>query len=370
MAITNFSTLVHEMGPAFAARAADADATDTFVGANYPALKANKLFSAGAPAELGGGGASHAELCEMLRELAHYCSSTALAFSMHTHLVALPAWRWRNEGGGFGEGLLRRVAAEELILVSTGASDWLDSSGTLTRVEGGYRLSGRKVFGSGAPAGELLVTSGVFEDPEAGPTVLHFAMPLKTEGVTVLDNWRTLGMRGTGSNDIVIENAFVPEAAISGKRPRGAWGPLHHVVMLALPIVFAVYTGVAEAAREIALAQAKKKAADPDVRLNVAEMENQLRATQMALASVIDIAAHAKPGPETTNEILIRRTLLGQAAIRTVECAMEVAGGAGFFRPLGLERLFRDVQGARYHPMTAKRQLDYTGRFTLGLDIG
>ena len=365
----DFTELSRQIGPGFATKSAEADANDTFVGGNYPEMKANKLFSAGVPVELGGGGASHAELCDMLRELAHHCSSTALALSMHTHLVAMPAYRWRNEGAGFGEGLLRRVAAEELVLVSTGASDWLDSSGTMTRVEGGYRFTGRKVFGSGSPAGELLVTSAVFEDPESGPTVLHFALSMKAEGVTILDNWRTLGMRSTGSNDIVIENAFIPEAAVTGKRPKGAWGPLHHVVLIALPIVFSVYTGVAEAARNIALAQAKKKSNDLDVRMNVAEMENQLRATQIALASVIDIAAHAKPGPETTNEIVIRRTLLGQAAIRTVECAMEVAGGSGFFRPLGLERLFRDVQGARYHPLTAKRQLDYTGRFALGLDL-
>ena len=48
---------------------------------------------------------------------------------------------------------------------------------------------------------------------------------------------------------------------------------------------------------------------------------------------------------------------------------MEVAGGAGFFRELGLERLFRDVQGARYHPVRGKAQLLYAGRLALGLDV-
>jgi alkylation response protein AidB-like acyl-CoA dehydrogenase len=48
---------------------------------------------------------------------------------------------------------------------------------------------------------------------------------------------------------------------------------------------------------------------------------------------------------------------------------MEVAGGGSFYRSLGLERLFRDVQGARYHPLQEKAQLRYAGRLALGLDI-
>jgi len=138
--------VVQGLGPTFAARAADLDASDSFVQQNYADLKARKSFSAGVPEELGGGGANHAELAQMLRELARYCSSTALALSMHTHQVAIPAWRWRNEAGAPGEAFLRRIAAEELILVSSGGSDWLDSSGSLERVDGGYRMAGRKVF--------------------------------------------------------------------------------------------------------------------------------------------------------------------------------------------------------------------------------
>src|SRR4029450_9016945 len=88
------------------------------------------------PAEMGGSGASHAELSEMLRTFAHYCSSTALALSMHTHLVAPAAWRWRHEGARV-EPLLRRVAAEEIVLVSTGASDFLPRSGTPRKVDAG-----------------------------------------------------------------------------------------------------------------------------------------------------------------------------------------------------------------------------------------
>jgi acyl-CoA dehydrogenase len=84
---------------------------------------------------------------------------------------------------------------------------------------------------------------------------------------------------------------------------------------------------------------------------------------------MLDAAARGPMGPETTGKILIGRTLAAHAAIKTVERAMEVAGGAGFFRSLGLERLFRDVQGARYHQVREPAQLLYAGRLALGLDV-
>src|SRR5688572_21041393 len=75
--------IVDELLPRFAQRAAQADEDDAFVAANYADLKSNGLVGAGVPAELGGLGASHAELCEMLRRMAMVCGSTALAFAMH-----------------------------------------------------------------------------------------------------------------------------------------------------------------------------------------------------------------------------------------------------------------------------------------------
>ena len=361
-------SIVHALGGQFASRAEAHDADDTFVAENFAALKTHRLLATGVPGELGGGDASIRELSDMLRLLAHYCGSTALAFSMHTHQVAMPAWRWRHEGG-FGEALLRRVAAENIVLVSSGGSDWVESSGRLEKADGGYRMYARKVFASASPAGDLLVTSAPYDDPATGPSVLHFALPLKSPGVRIEETWRAMGMRGTGSHDVVIDGAFIPEAAISGRRPQGKWGPFHLVSMIALPLIYSVYVGIAEAARDQVLARATAKRDDAGVRQSVAEMEVELRKARMALTSAIDLAESAEPGPSTTNEALILRTLAGEAAIRTVEKAMEVAGGAGFYRANGLERLFRDVQGARYHPLTTKRQLESTGSFTLGLPI-
>jgi alkylation response protein AidB-like acyl-CoA dehydrogenase len=357
------------LGPVFAARAAAHDANDSFVADNYAALKQHKVFSAGVPAELGGGGASHPELCALLRELAHSCGSTALALSMHTHLLAATVWRWRQ--GHPVEPLLKRIAAEETVLISTGASDWLDSSGRAEKVDGGYRVTARKIFASGCPMGNLLITSAPYDSPQDGPTVLHFPVPFTAEGVTIMDNWRTLGMRATGSHDVMLEGVFVPENAIALRRPKGKWHPFFNVVMaVAVPLIMAVYVGVAEAAYDLALQQATKKPQDPHVPYLMGEMENALVTAQMALQGMIDTAAnyHFEPVNQTANAILVRKTIAARAVVLTVEKALEVVGGAGFFRSLGLERLLRDVHGAQFHPLPEKRQLLFTGRLALGLD--
>ena len=190
-------TIAKELGPRFAARAARADEGDLFVAENFGELKAHGLMAAGVPKEFGGFGASHAELSDMLRELGHYCGSTALAFSMHTHQVTTAAWRWRHQKAPV-DGLLKRVAAENIVILSSGGSDWLQGSGTATRVDGGFQINGRKIFTSGAPVGDLLMTSAVYDDSEAGPSVLHFAVPVKAEGVKILDTWRVMGCGAQG----------------------------------------------------------------------------------------------------------------------------------------------------------------------------
>jgi acyl-CoA dehydrogenase len=367
--LSDWTALARELGPRFAARAPSHDAADSFVADNYRDLRERRVFSAGVPAELGGGGASHAELCAMVRVLGQHCGSTALALAMHSHQVAIAAWRWRHEAAPV-EPLLRRVATEQAILVTSGGSDWLAGSGRAEKVDGGYRVTGRKVFASGAPAGDLFMTMAIHDDPEGGPTVLHVAIPLDAPDLEVQDTWHTLGMRGTGSHDIVLNGVFVPDAAIGIRRPPGRWGPAWHVVtMLALPLIYAVYVGIAEGARNLAIRQVAGRGHDAGIQELVGRMENELATAKMALRQMIDAAASGCVGSETTNEVLIGRVVAGQAAIRTVEVAMEVASGAGFYRDLGLERLFRDVQAARYHPVRGSAQLVYAGRMALGLDV-
>lgn len=363
----DWTARVHELGPQIAACAEAADANDAFVSESMKLLKDAGFHAAAVPAELGGGGATPAELSGMLRALAGYCGSTALAFAMHTHAVALPAWRWHRTPEPV-EGLLKRVAAEKLTLVSSGGSDWLDGSCDAVPVEGGFRVSGRKIFASGSPLGDLLVTMAVQQMPE-GPTVLHLAIPLKAPGVTILDTWRTLGMRGTGSHDIELAEVFVPDAAVTVRRPSGKWHPLMHMVtMIAFPLIYSVYVGLAEAARDKAVAMAARKTSD-DLTQIVGEMDTELAAARMALADMLAVIEAGEPGEAASNRVMMGRTLVARSAIRTVEKAMEAAGGGAFYRKAGLERIWRDVQAARYHPLQEKAQARLAGRVALGLPI-
>ena len=145
----NLQALVQIIGPRFAEGAAERDQGDVFVAEHYDILKEHKVFSALVPADLGGGGVRHSAMCAFLRQLAHYCPSTALALSMHQHLVAAAVYNHRN--GRPGKKLLERVAADETVLISTGANDWLESNGAAERADGGFRVSARKPFGSGSP---------------------------------------------------------------------------------------------------------------------------------------------------------------------------------------------------------------------------
>ena len=364
-----WTDLGDDIGAGFATRAAEHDESDTVVAENYAAMRSRRIFSAGVPEELGGAGASVADLAGLLRTLAHHCSSTALALSMHTHLVATAAWRWRHQQAPV-EPLLRRVAAENLVLISTGGADWLQGSATAVSTGGGFRVTGRKVFCSGAPAAALMLTTAVYDDPAAGPTVLQIAVPTDAAGVKVQDNWKALGMRGTGSHDITFEDVFVPDAAVLLRRPSNKWHPLiHTIAMIALPVFNSVYVGVAEAARGLALHAAARRRDDPLVQVVAGEMENELTMTQLALARMIDLAMTRQPGVETTAEVLSCRAILGRGARATVDKAMELAGGGGFMRRATLERLFRDVQGVRYHPLQDKPGALTVGRAALGLSL-
>ena len=256
--------IASRLAPGFAANAAKADEDDRFVADNYKALKAAGLVEAAVPVELGGGGAEIAELCDMLRDhRAWPAAPPALAFSMHTHQVAIPAWRWRHQKVAAVEPLLKRVAAEKIILLSSGGSDWIGGSGKAEKVEGGYRITARKVFTSGAEAGDMLMTGAIL-DGETPAKVLHFGVPMKAPEVTIVETWRTLGMRGTGSNDVVIDGLFIPDAGVALTRNAGEWHPLFQIIAtIAFPLIYAAYLGVAESARDIAIDLAKKKPANP-----------------------------------------------------------------------------------------------------------
>ena len=105
-----------------AKHAAKHDANGTFVAESYARLKAEGFFAALIPAEFGGGGASVGEMMRAIRLLGAACGSTALAFAMHSHVIGINAWRWRHHQAPT-DSMLKQVAAEGLIMVSSGGSD-------------------------------------------------------------------------------------------------------------------------------------------------------------------------------------------------------------------------------------------------------
>lgn len=365
---TNWQEVAKKLSADFAAKAQQHDDNDTFVAENFTLLKQNELFSACVPAILGGGGASYSEFCNVLRIIAQGCSSTALALSMHSHLLAANVWKYSK--GQPVEGLLKRIANEQLVLISTGASDWLYASGSAEKVENGYRVNGRKVFASGSPAGEVLITSAVYDDPEKGPTVIHFPVPFSAQGLSVSETWRAMGMRGTGSNDIQLTDIFVPEESIALRRKQGEWHPFFNVVTsVAMPYIMSVYLGIAEAAAAITREKVQFKRHDPHLPYLLGEMETLLTTAQIAWREMVSLNDDFKfePSNLTASKMFQYKTIAANAIIACVEKCLETVGGGGFFRNMGLERLLRDAHGVQFHPIPEKRQHHFTG--SVALDI-
>jgi len=351
----DFQDAVRQLGPLLRERAARFDAEDGFVSENYPDLKQYKLFSMLVPAELGGGGATLAELCQVVRGLGQHCASTALAFSMHQHLVA--ATVLRHKRGQPGAKLLEKIAESERILVATGATDWVNSNGRAKPVEGG------------SPVADLMITSFAADEEPEGPSVIHCPVPLNAPGVTRLDDWHTLGMRGTGSHTVELKDVFVPAENVAVKRPKNQWHAVWDVALgIAPPLYMAAYVGLAEAASTVALGRAALNSGAVVTQLAVGQMEVALTTAQLAWQDMVVRAGDCDftPSPEHASAQLVRKTIVTRAVKETVELAIEVVGGAGYFRNLPLERFWRDVQASHYHPLPEKRQQLFTGRHRLG----
>lgn len=366
----DWKQLTQALGKSFAERASLADAQGTFVFDNYTILKEHRYFSAAIPESFGGGGLSHGQMCDIIRQLAHYCGSTALAFSMHQHLVAAAIWRNRNKGEAGP--LLEKIVKEQLVLVSTGARDWLESNGDVIRTDGGYLVSGKKHFASQSIAGDMAITSAPYAHPTEGWQVLHFAVPLKAKGVSILDDWDVMGMRATGSQTIVFDKVFVPDAAVALARPRQGFPPVWDVaITVAMPLIMSAYVGLAEQALEVAVAVGKKyERNQKHIHYIVGQINNAVVGARAQWQAMITLANNIdfKPSQHITVNMLSLKTNVADACIQAVNLAMEGLGGQSFYRHLTLERIFRDVQAAQYHPLPKWEQLAFTGERLLGED--
>jgi alkylation response protein AidB-like acyl-CoA dehydrogenase len=354
-------------GPVLAANAERHDRDGSWVDDSFAHLREKGLLSIAVPVELGGRGATLRQVSQVQRELAKHCGSTALASAMHQHVTTFTAWRYRRGLPG-AEATLRRVAAHGITLVSTGGNDWTTPNGTATKVDGGYIVSGRKTFASQSPAGTVMSTMFTFDDPERGLRVLNMAVPFADEHVTVLDTWNTMGMRGTASNDIVVDGAFVPDERVLADRPHGVIDPpLQVIATIGFGVIAGVYLGIAEGAFDHAV-RAVGGSTDALVQRQVGLMANRLRVASWALDGALAVAGDdPAPSMETVAAIMAAKREIALAGVEVCDLALSVAGGKAFFRGSPIERAYRDIRAAAFHPFTPEQTLLHAGRLAVGV---
>ena len=162
-------------------------------------------------------------------------------------------------------------------------------------------MNGRKVFASQVPVGDVFSTMFAFDDPAAGERrVLNLAVPVRADGVRIIETWDTLGMRGTGSHDVEFTDVFVPADKVLANRPYGVVDPpLQAIISNAFPVITAVYLGVAEAARAHAVdaIASTAKADDPSIQRMVGLMDHKLRTCAWALDGALASSATTRRPP-------------------------------------------------------------------------
>jgi acyl-CoA dehydrogenase len=366
-AATDWVALAHDIGAGLVPGVAERDRSGEISTEAFESLRAAGVTSALVPAEFGGGDASHAEMGQVLRELGRLDPSTAVTLSMHSHLLA--AQVWRHHHGMDAEKIFRKVVDDRAILISTGASDWLASNGTTRRVDGGYRISARKGPASGCELGHILVTSIRWADAPDGPQVLHCAVPFSAEGVSVELTWDTLGMRATGSHTVVLDDVFVPDAAISLARPADQWHPVWNTVVgAAMPLIMSAYLGVADSAVELARTAVSGRSESHIFQLLGEMLNAHTTAADVITAMFVesDNLQFANTDDLASRQ-LSRKTVAADALIDTVRLAIEVTGGVGYTRSSDIERLYRDVHASLFHPLPRAKQTQLSGRVALGL---
>jgi len=280
------------------------------------------------------------------------------------------AWRFRRAMPG-AEGLLRRVVDDRVVLVSTGGADFTRPNGTAKKVDGGFRVSGRKIFASQCPTGDVMSTMFTYDDPEAGRQVLAMGIPMRADGVAIVETWDTIGMRGTGSHDVELNDVFVADAQVMSRRP---WGtidpPLQVIISCAMPVIGGVYLGVAEGVRDkvIARVAGTEKALDPITQRLVGLLDYKLRVARWSLLGAInEIGDDPQPSMHNVVVAMQAKRAIAQEAVSACDTVLEIAGGSAYFRKAGLEHAVRDVRGVLFHPLTPELTLVHAGKVALGV---
>ena len=362
---------------AIAAAAVRHDRDGSFPFDSIQRLHLAGILSLTVPAALGGGGAGLGLAAEAVTQVGEACPATALVLAMQLARQAAiarnAAWplelRQRIGRDAVTQGALINALRVEPEL---GSPTRGGLPATVARLRAGHwSISGRKRYATGAPGLRWMEVLG--RTDEAVPRIGIFLVPADARGVTVADAWNHLGLRASGSHDVVFTDVAVPLDHGIGLVPAGeparpdalqsAWTTM---------LVAAVYTGVARAARRWILCFLNDRvpgslgaplATLPRVQEAVGEIEGLL-AANARITEAIAFAADSGH-PPTTAESALHKVTLAENAVRAVERAVSLAGNHGHDRSLPLERHWRDVQCARVHVPTADAAHLAAGRIAL-----
>lgn len=339
----------------FATRASHHDQAGSFPFENFNDLREIGYLKLTVPRKYGGDEISLYEMVQVQERLAYGDGSTALAVGWHLgqilHLRMTSKWPeelFANLCHDIvQQGSMMNVFASE---AGTGSpSRGGKPETTAVRTLGGWLITGRKTFSTLSPIlDQFVVTAYVPEED----TVSEFLIR-RSDRTTIEETWNTLGMRGTGSHDVVLKDAFTPEQfRITGSGVDDGSGWLLHIP--------ACYMGIALAARDYALDFAKSYkpssvqasiATLSTVQQSIGKMEAELRT---ARAMLYEAAERWDNAPSIRSDM---RAQLGLAkytvtnnAITVVDLAMRIVGGSSLSKDLPLERYYRDVRAGLHNP--------------------
>jgi alkylation response protein AidB-like acyl-CoA dehydrogenase len=373
-----------------AGRAAEHDRDGSYPFEAIAALKAAGYFAAPVPVSLGGLGVSSAhDLVVASSRLARGDASVAIGVNMH--LVAVLNMERRREvavaagqerrARGYAA-LLARVASDGVVLaaaVSEPGQDLTRPGTRATRVEGGWRIDGRKMFCTMSPAATDLYVAVTYADGEGVERYAYAMVPTDACGVVVHDDWDALGMRASGSNSVSLEGVELPESGVRGGFRAGDPVPYMERNLVAGLFHASASLGIAESADQVARrGLAGRINGDARPRTLVADNAVDLAAARGVVArAAVLIDEHramnrASDGSAAELAALFAeaqaaKAFVGEAAARVVDRALALSGGAGYLNGNPLARAYRDVKaGSFMHPLGANRAYDYLAQVALG----
>ncbi|MGH7960482.1 MAG: acyl-CoA dehydrogenase family protein [Candidatus Binatia bacterium] len=378
-----FIDLAATLADEFAPRAARYDEEGAFPHENYARLRETDYTIMTIPTELGGLGATMLQRIKAQERLAQGCGATALAINMHFNVLGLLIDFWRTFKEPKIEDKLRQVAAGRLICGGSAsepdnAVSVLRPQATAHRVDGGWRVNGRKIFGTQSIALDLYFSEATWVDNPEGETIITFFIPPRdTPGLTFKDDWHTMGMRATASRSTELKDAFIPESAVMLQRKAFTRGGITNLFLRAPFTIGAPYIGIAVAARNFVVdfmrdrprfPHKKPMSHMPSVYTKVGEMDVLI---ETARAIVWKAAAEAdidKPAAWARKSVAARMVAM-ENSVRVVDLALRTVGGASYFKRLPLERYFRDVRAALYHPLDSDETLELLGKSAFGIPL-